>query len=408
MTRFIFILSTFIFSLPLLVNGQQFYIDANASGNGDGTSWENAFKNFPDAFANYPADAIFWVAEGVYHVTNSTNFMEKITLDEPVSIYGGFIGNESSLEERAWYNHPCFVSGNIGDPNSQTDNSRGFFDVDNENTLIDGLIFQDTYQTSSADALFYSPIRSLPNSKLTIVNCIFRYNTAWSCSGIRLNGLVNIENSLFHDNTNLGGGHNVTLNIEGEAYIRNCTFANNQWETSFGSEVGGNNNAHAFIFNTIIKNTSTNPIFSAPIIQANNSVIFGNAVSQTVVNNSSNLSTEEPTFINPGNADFRLTDSSPGVNWGNNGQIGEYYLDLAGAPRIRGGIVDAGAYETAVEPSDECVGDLDQNGAVDANDLLLLLTEFGCQSNCTHDLNNSGSVDTNDLLIFLSVFGQPC
>lgn len=407
MTRFFLILTTLLLCSTIFAQNH-FYIKADAPGNGDGSSWENAFKNFPDAFANYPAGAVFWVAEGVYHVTNGTNVMEKITLDESVSIYGGFIGNESSLEERAWYNHPCFVSGNIGNPNSQTDNSRGFFDISNEDTLIDGLIFQDIYQSSSADAVVHNPIRSLPNSTLSILNCIFRYNTAWNCSAIRLRGLVNIENSLFHDNTNSSGGNVVTINLNGEAYIRNCTFANNQWETSFGSDVGGNNTSIAFLYNSIIKNTSTSPLWNLPIVQANHSVIYGGTIFTTLSNNSTNLSTEEPIFLNPSNGDFRLNDNSPGVNWGNNNQVGEYYLDLAGAPRIRGGIVDAGCYETAVEPSDECVGDLDQNGNVDANDLLLLLTEFGCQSNCTHDLNNSGSVDTNDLLIFLSVFGQPC
>lgn len=55
-----------------------------------------------------------------------------------------------------------------------------------------------------------------------------------------------------------------------------------------------------------------------------------------------------------------------------------------------------------------CIGDLDNNLAVNASDLLLFLANFGCEDLCIGDFNNSGSTAADDLLFFLSVYGEEC
>jgi hypothetical protein len=40
--------------------------------------------------------------------------------------------------------------------------------------------------------------------------------------------------------------------------------------------------------------------------------------------------------------------------------------------------------------------------------LLLLLGDFGCVSSCTTDLNSDGVVNSQDILIFLGYFGAIC
>ncbi|MDA9835879.1 hypothetical protein N9C00_02870 [Flavobacteriales bacterium] len=60
-------------------------------------------------------------------------------------------------------------------------------------------------------------------------------------------------------------------------------------------------------------------------------------------------------------------------------------------------------------PNNGCVGDLNNNGTIEVEDVLILLSEFGCIAGCTGaDLNADGSVVVGDLLLMLGLFGQPC
>ena len=51
-------------------------------------------------------------------------------------------------------------------------------------------------------------------------------------------------------------------------------------------------------------------------------------------------------------------------------------------------------------------GDLDEDGDVDFNDLLILLAAWGeCPKGCPEDLDDDLDVDFNDLLILLANWG---
>jgi hypothetical protein len=41
-------------------------------------------------------------------------------------------------------------------------------------------------------------------------------------------------------------------------------------------------------------------------------------------------------------------------------------------------------------------------------DILLLLGDFGCQSDCSTDINVDGVVSVADILVLLSHFGEAC
>lgn len=58
--------------------------------------------------------------------------------------------------------------------------------------------------------------------------------------------------------------------------------------------------------------------------------------------------------------------------------------------------------------SDECLGDINGDGARTIIDLLLILGEFGCMSSCSADIDGDGTVTVGDALNFLSMFGQDC
>jgi hypothetical protein len=62
--------------------------------------------------------------------------------------------------------------------------------------------------------------------------------------------------------------------------------------------------------------------------------------------------TNVPLFVDAANGDYRLAAGSPCIDAGSNGYV-VGALDLAGLPRIAGGVVDMGAYEYYNEDDDE-------------------------------------------------------
>jgi hypothetical protein len=55
-----------------------------------------------------------------------------------------------------------------------------------------------------------------------------------------------------------------------------------------------------------------------------------------------------------------------------------------------------------------CNEDLNADGVVSIQDLLLLLSFFGCSSECENDVNLDGNVSIQDLLLILGAFGGTC
>jgi hypothetical protein len=55
-----------------------------------------------------------------------------------------------------------------------------------------------------------------------------------------------------------------------------------------------------------------------------------------------------------------------------------------------------------------CSGDFNNDGLINIADLLLFLSEFGCNANCTADMDGDGYVGSGDLLSFLAVFSNTC
>lgn len=53
-------------------------------------------------------------------------------------------------------------------------------------------------------------------------------------------------------------------------------------------------------------------------------------------------------------------------------------------------------------------GDLDSDGAVSINDLLMMIAGFGCEDSCEGDINNDGAQTVSDLLLMLISMGVMC
>ncbi|MFT5185066.1 MAG: hypothetical protein ACI84C_002201 [Flavobacteriales bacterium] len=258
---------------------RQLYVDLTATGDNNGTNWNNAFTDLQDALGFTASSDQIWVADGVYKPTSTNDRSISFIIPEFCTLYGGFEGNETLLDSRDWLLHPTFISGNIGGPSEMDnsyrvlnilsaevvsidgftisdghadgsppyDNSAGMYVSDTELNLsnctvsdhyanfvggclftsssevnIDNCVFQDI----SADAT--TVILSQTGSMLTVTNTSVINNTSdGSGGGIAAGGQFSFTNVLFSGNTAGYSGVALSLNFGSVGSVNKCTFSNN-------------------------------------------------------------------------------------------------------------------------------------------------------------------------------------
>lgn len=93
------------------------YVKKAATGNNDGTSWEDAYTELHDALEQYQANDQIWVAAGTYLPQVPTMWSDTITrtfyLWQDVRLYGGFNGTETSLDQRDPEANVTILSGDL-------------------------------------------------------------------------------------------------------------------------------------------------------------------------------------------------------------------------------------------------------------------------------------------------------
>ena len=100
------------------------YVDAAATGGGDGTSWSTAYRALQDALDEANADAAnayeIWVAAGVYTPAVGTGRTpgdpaQSFRIErDGVQLFGGFAGGETDLAARDPAAHVTVLSGDVG------------------------------------------------------------------------------------------------------------------------------------------------------------------------------------------------------------------------------------------------------------------------------------------------------
>ncbi|MCX7766631.1 MAG: right-handed parallel beta-helix repeat-containing protein, partial [Candidatus Sumerlaeia bacterium] len=84
---------------------ERLYVNDDATGTGDGSSWENACTTLAGvALYRVPEIHEIWFAEGRY--------IGSFTVPNDTRVYGGFAGNEITLDQRNWKLHPTIIDGN--------------------------------------------------------------------------------------------------------------------------------------------------------------------------------------------------------------------------------------------------------------------------------------------------------
>ncbi|QRM88139.1 T9SS type A sorting domain-containing protein [Lacinutrix sp. WUR7] len=233
----------------------KFYVNANATGSNDGSTWANAYTNLQSAVTNATDGDEIWVASGTYKpaVTNRSTSFDVVVPN--LSIYGGFAGTETQLSQRVLGSNETILTGDLnGDDvfvddhfvnsythSSKTDNSYSILNITSlgENLVLDGLTISNTHNHTSTriGAIFKEKtISNLTVKDCTIKNNISKTGAAGILAEFELNntsgttGDLIIENSKFINNMSIfGAGMYVYLgdNTNVDVRVENSLFDNN-------------------------------------------------------------------------------------------------------------------------------------------------------------------------------------
>jgi hypothetical protein len=179
-----------------------------------------------------------------------------------------------------------------------------------------------------------------------INNAIFSGNSQ-DYTALHGNNLkVKYQNCVFNNNISTGPNSFDFTNTD-SLIFKNCTVYN-----SFTNTLMGDGPKNVFLYNCFMDLTTHGQYLNSPgskIHLANCHLNGFNCANQpSNITCDSNITTSgDPLFIDPINGNFRLQPCSPLVNAGSNTFIDAFdSTDIANTPRIQGGRVDIGAYET--------------------------------------------------------------
>ncbi len=186
------------------------YVDQGASGNGDGSSWENAYTDLRLALESVHPFSEVWVASGTY--TPGSFRSDFFLLPPEVSIYGGFDGSETVRDERNSAINETILSGDLGILGDKSDNSFHIV-VPSQGSHIEGFVIEDGNSTEN-----YSDSRGeggglyADGVSFSIRDCLFRGNYASSGGAIfSTDSNLSIENSGFIGNQSLYNGGAIKI-----------------------------------------------------------------------------------------------------------------------------------------------------------------------------------------------------
>jgi len=110
-----------LLSLSAPTASAQIYVDADATGANDGSSWADAYTDLQTAIDNASGSSDLWIAEGVYKPDSEGDSFTIPGAKDGITLYGGFDGTESGRDQRDPEAHRTILSGDLNgddrDPN---------------------------------------------------------------------------------------------------------------------------------------------------------------------------------------------------------------------------------------------------------------------------------------------------
>ncbi len=228
------------------------YVDADANGANDGSSWTNACNYLQDALAIASSGDQIWVAEGIYkpdedtaHPDGTGNRSATFRLINGVAIKGGYAGyGEPDPNIRDIDLYETVLSGDLNgnDGADFADNGENSYHVltssrNNATAVLDGFIVTGGNANGAADPTHVGGGIYCFRSDPTLINCTFSGNSARHLGG----GIYSdygdatlIDCTLIGNRAgNWGGGMHIRYGSG--TTLTNCVFIRN----SAGSFGGG-------------------------------------------------------------------------------------------------------------------------------------------------------------------------
>jgi len=233
------------------LGGDTIYVDKSATwGFNTGTSWQNAYTDLQDGFArahNGCGNQI-WVAKGTYKPTIDTDdYFATFQLVDGVAMYGGFVGNETSHNQRDWITNETILTGDINaDGTSDVREVVTAANVD-ATTIIDGFVIR-----KGDWAGFWCDTNGLP----TISNTRIKEN---NYDGVDCNGNSNpiIINCTIEDN----GYYGILCLANSSATITQSVIQNNGTSYDYYYGIYCQSNSDINVFDCIIANNKDDGIY---------------------------------------------------------------------------------------------------------------------------------------------------
>ena len=205
------------------------YVDEDANGLNNGSSWQNAYKELRDAiddiaFGNRIYADQIWVAKGIYKPTdNPGETAATFAMLDGIDMYGHFNGNETSIDQRnlADANNAAILTGYInGDGNGDL-----YTVVTAADARLDGFTIKGCRNSDTGGGVYCN------GTNTTIANCILTDNDyhGLKCTTCDSNSYISLVNCFVEDNDQRGiycirEGGTIYLDID------RCTINSNNAE----------------------------------------------------------------------------------------------------------------------------------------------------------------------------------
>jgi C1A family cysteine protease len=284
------------------------FVDAAATGGGDGSSWGDACGDLQGALRLARAGSRVWVAGGVY-VPGACR-SDSFRIGEMVAVYGGFAGDETSLDERDLADHASVLSGDIGRAGDPGDNSYHVV-VMAASSILDGFVVRGGNADGPGRDAVGGGVQCAASS-VSIRNCRIIMNAASLGGGLHAGlGSLDLTNCVFWRNRAAFGGAVCVFNTD--LALVNCTVAANAAE--FAGSALYYDASRESLANCIVWGNTTGLAAeelhgsgSLPLL--NHCCIVGG---DCLKGGEANIDAE-PQFVNPEGGDMRLQPLSPCID----------------------------------------------------------------------------------------------
>lgn len=435
--------------LASAANADTRYVNVNlATGDDNGSSWEHAYRTV-DGINRAMTAAVsgdqIWVAAGTYKPTAAATRGAFLSLKTGVTVYGGFAGNETSLDARDLAANICILSGDLANNDPVvTDNSYhlvscsgsaqsgtldGFritagnangstgadFDKGGGVIFLNGTTatlrnvtmilnrctfggggsyirsaspqFFDCVWQQNTGGSFGGAIDMATNCNPTFTRCAFIGNSATRAGGVEIfgNSQPTFLNCIFRGNTGGSqGGGGLWVGSSSVATLRHCTITDNVANSGSGILTSG---SQTRLYNSIVYGNRTVAGSNINQLAGTTTTVVYSCV-QNGFGGVGNINAD-PLFADPSAGDLRLRAGSPCIDAARNSDSGaNNTLDFAGLPRF------------ADDPATADTG----AGTAPIADMGAHEFQPPASPACAADWNGDDAVNSQDFFDFLTAF----